>query len=160
MTDTLEFGPLFRPGERNIAGSGYKSERRSLDFVVNGQSLFKLLRAANRDLVGALGWGQPSWQRVLIDQLLLRAAAPIPGGRQPLFVCAECGDLGCGALTAQVQRAGATVVWRDFKFENNYDPSMTDAASFGDIGPFAFEWTKYQQLLETTLAETPTGQAG
>jgi hypothetical protein len=30
----------------------------------------------------------------------------------PLYVCAECGDLGCGGVTAVVELTPDTVLWR------------------------------------------------
>jgi hypothetical protein len=32
-----------------------------------------------------------------VDRLLLMSDADFPNDRRSLFVCAECGDLGCGA---------------------------------------------------------------
>jgi hypothetical protein len=37
-----------------------------------------------------------------ISRLLLSEKADLPNGRRSFFVCSECGDLGCGAITAVV----------------------------------------------------------
>ena len=64
-----------------------------------------------------------------------------------LYVCAECGDLGCGAITALVQRTPDGFVWRDFVFEDNYDASITGAESYRAVGPFVFNKTEYWRVL-------------
>lgn len=45
--------------------------------------------------------------------------APLPEGRASLYICAECGDMGCGGVTAVIERAADTVVWRDFGYQND-----------------------------------------
>jgi hypothetical protein len=44
-----------------------------------------------------------------------------------MYVCAECGDLGCGAVTAAVEVGDDKVVWRDFGYQNNYEPKEVAA---------------------------------
>jgi hypothetical protein len=56
-----------------------------------------------------------------VDRLLLTSEADFPNERRSLFVCAECGDLGCGAVTLSVTRVGGKVVWSDFGYENTYE---------------------------------------
>jgi hypothetical protein len=133
ITSSLELHWSVRPG-----GDG-RTERRYLDFVVDGISLYDRLRAGDR--VTALGCWLRDSEREHIEQLLSGS------GRVPLYVCAECGDLGCGAVTVQVERTPEGFVWRDFALENNYDDTMKDAAPYRTVGPFLFNKTEYWQLL-------------
>jgi hypothetical protein len=64
-----------------------------------------------------------------------------------LFVCAECGDLGCGALTVQIAVTDGGIVWRDFAHENDYDPDMTERERFRAVGPFVFDAAQYAEAL-------------
>src|ERR1044071_8719053 len=121
-TSNLELHWRIRPG-----GDG-RTERRYLDFVVDGESLYDQLPVG--DQVTPLGCWPPDSEREHIQQLLSAS------GRVPLYVCAECGDLGCGAITALVEWTSDGFVWSDFAFENNYDASITDAASYRAVGPF------------------------
>jgi hypothetical protein len=121
------------------AGGGGRTERRFLDFVVDGESLCDQLRVG--DHVTALGCWPPDSEREHIQQLLSAS------GRVPLYVCAECGDLRCGAITALVERTPEGFVWRDFAFENGSDATMTDMDSYRAIGPFVFHKTEYWQVL-------------
>jgi hypothetical protein len=119
-------------------GGGGRTERRFLDFVVNGVSLYDQLRVG--DQVTPLGCWPPDSEREHVQRLLSAS------GRVPLYVCAECGDLGCGAITALVERTPDGFVWSDFAFENNYDASITDAASYRAIGPFVFNKAEYWRV--------------
>ena len=119
-------------------GGGGRTERRSC-FLVDGVSLYDQLRVG--DQVTPLGCWLPDSEREYIQQLLAAS------GRVPLYVCAECGDLGCGAITALVERTPDGFVLRDFAFENNYDASITDAESYRAAGPFAFNRTEYWRVL-------------
>jgi hypothetical protein len=96
--------------------------------------------------VTALGCWPPDSERKHIQQLLSTS------GRIPLYVCAECGDLGCGAITVLVERTPDGFVWRDLAFENNYDASITDAESYRAVGPFVFNKTEYWQVLNKRAA--------
>ena len=64
-----------------------------------------------------------------------------------IYVCPECGDIGCGAITAQVEESDGFMIWRDFGYENNYDPSTPDLKKYTEVGPFWFEAAQYRQTL-------------
>src|SRR5262245_30383472 len=133
---------------RHRPGATGKHERHHIDFIVDGVSLFDLVGAGERDLVGLLGWRPHEEESPLLHELLLRAQAVLPAGRQMLFVCSECGDIGCGAITAQILEQGGRIVWREFAYENDYDPEMTDRVSFAQVGPFEFEAAQYRAALQ------------
>jgi hypothetical protein len=63
-----------------------------------------------------------------------------------LFVCPECGDLGCGAITVAISAHGDTITWSDFRYENNYDATIT--TRYADVGPFRFDAAAYRNALE------------
>jgi hypothetical protein len=73
----------------------------------------------------------------------------------PIYVCGECGDLGCGAITAIVERTPEGFVWRNFAFENNYDATMTDLEPYRGVGPFFFNEAEYLQALNERIAALP-----
>ena len=57
-------------------------------------------------------------------------------GESASNVCSECGDIGCGAITAIIEITDKTVIWRDFGYENDY--SQPDLFNYKEIGPFTF----------------------
>jgi hypothetical protein len=81
-----------------------------------------------------------------VGRLLLNERADLPNDRRSFFVCSECGDLGCGAITAVVERKGETITWKTFGYENTYeDKIMLDA--YSSVGPFTFTATAYEAAL-------------
>lgn len=145
--------PAFELRWRTQAGGGGRTGRRYLDFVVDGASLQDLLRAGGQ--VTPLGCWSAEAERESIRQLLCRAPASSQSGRVPIYVCAECGDLGCGAVTVAVERTPEGFVWRDFAYENASDPAMIDLDSFGGTGPFLFDKTAYWQVLNERASGLP-----
>jgi hypothetical protein len=136
-TSSLELQWKLRPV------GGMSTERRYLDFVVNGTSLYDLLELG--DQVSALGSWPPDFERGHIQQLL---SAP---GRAALYVCAGCSGLDCGALTVYIERKREGFVWRDFAFGTSYEATKRDLDSCRGAGPFMFNKTEYWQLFNDRL---------
>lgn len=136
-------------------GGGGKTERTYLDFLVDGCSLGELLEVGDR--ISDLGWAGLKHDAQTVQTLLLKAPSPLQTGRVMLYVCAECGDIGCGAVTAQMEKTAEHFVWRDFGFENDYDPATPELKSYQKIGPFFFDKTDYWQALthRPNTAESP-----
>jgi len=151
--NTLSFARLIRTGSgdwtRRIGP--YKTERNHLDFLIDGVSLYGVSKAGARDLIGLLGWSPAEDDQISINRLLLVERPDLANVRQSIFVCAECGDIACGAITAEIQRVAGTYVWSNFAFENNYDEAMTDRDSFAHVGPFAFDAEQYSTSLKDAL---------
>lgn len=133
-----------------VRSGGGRTERRFLDFVVDGVSLYD--RMGVGDQVTALGCWAPVFERRYIQQLLVQKAPESPSGRVPLYLCGECGDLGCGTVSALVERASEGFVWRDFAFEHSSDAKPIDASSYRGVGPFMFNKAEYWQLLNERAA--------
>jgi hypothetical protein len=82
-------------------------QRRFLDFIVDGRSLYEWHGA---DLIGCLGWADDA----LAAARLLRDAPPDLGNRTSIYICPVCGDLDCGALSVRITREGKEIVWSGF----------------------------------------------
>jgi hypothetical protein len=63
-----------------------------------------------------------------------------------LYVCPECGDLDCGAVSLVVERGPAVVIWRDFAFQSTREGGAQRAGLEG-VGPFVFAGREYHDLL-------------
>jgi hypothetical protein len=87
-----------------------------------------------------------------VDRLLLKSEADLPDDRRSLFVCAECGDLGCGAITLSVKQVDDSVVWCDFGYENNYEAGVW-RDDYKDVGPFEFDFHQYESALLDAVAQ-------
>lgn len=129
-------------------GGGGATARRYVDFVVDNHSLFELITG---DLIGRLGWGANEMDRDSVDVLLLKKQPDLPNGRCLLYVCPECGDIGCGALTVRIEKIGEHFVWKEFGYENNYDDRMPLLQGYNHIGPFFFDKHQYFHVLNNYL---------
>lgn len=134
-----------RPYE-SLGSRAHKSEREFMDFVIDGQSLWELCKIEGLDNISCI-W-LPRVDEAAVKRLLLLEPADFPEGRVSLYVCAECGDIGCGAVSVRIAMDGDSVTWCDFAYQNNYDDSMTHSlGSFADIDPVSFEKNEYHNLL-------------
>ncbi len=145
MDSILKLTPLIREGAQNANGT-YKSKRHFLDFVVDGKSLWEAL-GKRHDMVSILCAEHSADETAkAVGRLLLDQKADLPDDRRSFFVCSECGDLGCGAITAVIERQAETITWKAFGYENTYeDKILIDA--FSTVGPFTFDATAYQRTL-------------
>lgn len=137
-TSTLDIVWTTRSG-----GSG-RTERRFLDFVIDGMPLWSRI---NADFISPFGWLGADEQETSIRRLLRKTPPDMHDGRTTLYICPECGDLGCGAVTLLVQREMDVIVWKDFGVQNNYE-DVVHTDGFHDIGPFSFNEGQYYELFE------------
>jgi hypothetical protein len=126
-TNVLAHREMLRPGSRSQ--HGFQTRRLSVDFIVDGRSLLETLDGQQRtrsDLMGCLVAGYPEANAATRLRLLGRRKPGSPEGRVLLYICPECGDVGCGAYGARVQRRGGRVIWRDFARESAGDTIRGD----------------------------------
>jgi hypothetical protein len=145
----LGLAPLHRPGSHRSGGISV-AERWTWDFVVDGQPLSRVIRA---DVAGALGWGDAAWEASIADKLLRRTDPDLPPDRIALYVCPECGDLSCGALTAAVAAEDDTIVWHNFRWERDWEGAPDDGPLA--LGPFRFDRGAYTRLLQMVVGLRP-----
>jgi hypothetical protein len=118
--------------------SGSTRKIISVDFMIRRGSLLALLNAAHgcdSGLVGRLWAGADGENERVIMKLLDRADPDTPEGRVLLYICPECGDIGCGAFSVRVSRDADGYCWTDFAYDNGRDApkplSLPKAFSFG-----------------------------
>jgi len=145
--DTIATAHLFRQGYSK--GGITKQERHSVDFVINGNSLFTATHADKKDMCGRFSAETKNWNQESARAFLLEGDPDegLDNQRFMVFVCSECGDLGCGAITCEISRDGDSVIWQHFAYENGYDPKMTDLDSYSHIGPFCFHEDEYRRVI-------------
>lgn len=152
MKETLDIALLHRPGEKDR--HGFKSERWSIDFLVAGRSLFRLLNGHHKDLSGAFlarrdrVFRRTQGNAAARELFNIRTAST----RLLLYVCPECGDLACGALTCEGSRVSDTIVWSNFGFETGIIEYPADFASYAEIGPFEFDARQYAEAIVRAAA--------
>ncbi|OSZ58085.1 oxidoreductase [Streptomyces pharetrae CZA14] len=148
---TFGLAPAMRAGGV-LAGGAYQAHRDFVDFVVDGRSL--LFRLSDLDAVSPLAADvPPAIFTAQVRALLLEAGAPLPGGRYVVYGCPECADLGCGAVTAVIERDGDDYVWRDFAWQTEERADL-NLNGYHGMGPFRFRGEEYRAALRSLLDGT------
>jgi len=101
-------------------------------------------------MVSCLGWFVPEENAKAARRLLLEEAADLPDNRRTLYVCPECGDIGCGAVSLVVERVEDKIIWRDFGYENNYE-EVVRTEGYENVGPFVFDRAEYEEAIKKAL---------
>jgi predicted RNA-binding Zn-ribbon protein involved in translation (DUF1610 family) len=130
--------------KRRTGGDG-KTQRDYLDFVIDGESLSEKIGG---DLISCLGWLAAEENAEAANRIMLKAASELPGSRYALYVCPECGELGCGAVTAIIERVNDKIIWRDFAFQNDYDGEKQPVK---EVDKFIFDRAQYRNALRSAL---------
>jgi hypothetical protein len=129
--------------DRLITGP-MQTPRRFLDYTVGGEGL--LDERLRRDLVSCLGWFEPEEDEAAAQRLLLDATPDIED-RVAIYVCAECGDVYRGALTAIIERRGDEIVWRDLADSTfDWDADRWDHEPLAH-GELRFHASEYQTVI-------------
>lgn len=121
-----------------------QSERDFLDFVINDVFLSEKFG----DVVSGIGCFRQSESEKTIRRILLEEPADFPNNRRSLYICPECGDLGCGAVSIIIEQRENKIIWRDFGYENNYS---NDIMEYEKIGSFIFDKKEYEKVLTRAL---------
>ena len=149
MPNELSHKLLVRPS--SSSGRISTAASTSADFLVDGKSLLGILvreHGGHGDFMGVFVKGFREAQAGVARQLRLQAAPSSDSGRVLLYICPECGDIGCGAYSAKVGRDQGTYSWSDFAYENGYE----DPRPLERVGPFAFEANQYEAAIASASA--------
>jgi len=130
---------------RRRQGGGGRTQRDYLDFIVDGQSLSDLLRVD--DCIGCLGWLKPEREQNMVDGLMVKNPSELGNDRYAIYVCPECGRMGCGAYTAVIRETADSYYWEHFGFEVDYSDWLSRFKEFENVGPFRFEKDEYIRVL-------------
>ncbi|WAU83842.1 oxidoreductase [Streptomyces sp. Qhu-G9] len=150
---TFGLAPAMRAGGV-LANGDYQAHRDFVDFIVDGRPL--LYQLSDLDAVSPLASDvPPAIFTAQVRSLLLEADPPLEGGRYVIYGCPECEDLGCGAVTAVIDRHDDDFVWRDFAWQTDEQADL-ERNGYHGIGPFLFRGDEYRAALGSLL----TGTAG
>ncbi|MFE6332358.1 oxidoreductase [Streptomyces sp. NPDC057806] len=151
---TFGLAPAMRAGGV-LANGDYQVHRDFVDFIVEGRPL--LFQLSDLDAVSPLASDvPPAIFTAQVRGLLLEADPPLPDGRYVIYGCPECESLGCGAVTAAIDRAGDDFVWRDFAWQTDERADL-ERNGYHGIGPFRFRGAEYRAALASLLEAAPGG---
>jgi hypothetical protein len=105
-----------------------KEGRRFLDYAIDGDALYPQMLRRGFDTITPLWLDGPTSHAIeSIERLLGARPGDAPYGRVSVYVCAECGDLGCGAVTVRLIVSVKSVEWREWGRQNNYEDDVSYA---------------------------------
>ena len=138
------------------ADGSVKSHVTYLDFTVDGERLFSRLNDLTADGLDFVGVIQDSWPVeavASIERLLDEAPGDLPDGRTSLYICPECGDLGCGAVTASLEFGTDYVTWHDLAWQADYDDEVSALGEESASVSVTFARKDYEDVLRAQLVE-------
>jgi hypothetical protein len=128
-------------------GGATKSERIYVDFLIDGEPLSEILETREMDMIGAIGISEHlDFELRMIKEFRLTTPPMLDNGRTIIYGCAECLDIGCGAITAGIEEKDGRIVWSRFAYENGY--AETDFEEYGQLGPYQFDSKQYHEELK------------
>lgn len=133
---------------------GRRHRHHFLDFVIDGTSLLEVAEQQDRMVTNLSSAWRTSSVRAAIENLLGRGAADgLGSGRVALLVCPECGDLGCGQVTAELVVTDHAVMWADFRWESGWEePESWDLLT----GSVTFDRSQYEAVLGSAAKRVAT----
>jgi hypothetical protein len=147
---------MFRPAEFSVRRSWWGTLPLR-EFLIDGNPLQHFFRKVERNrvplldtCVSPLGWLDAAGSQVSLARFLPDGPADFPNGHRAILVCRECGDFGCGALTARIASVGGEIVWSDWLWQVDYDDSMRDDFD-RRIPAFAFARDAYLRVLRDAV---------
>ncbi|AXF05025.1 hypothetical protein CUJ88_42620 [Paraburkholderia hospita] len=147
---------LHRPATSSLHGATCV-ERTSADFLIDHRSLLELLvqrAGGHSDFMGCFVNGYVEECQRARTRLLGISLQSGTESRVLLYICPECGDVGCGAYSAVVRRDATSYLWRSFA----YQTSERDLNVLDMPGPFVFEASHYETaVLAAAAFDAPDG---
>lgn len=147
--DTIDI--IFHPQEGWYSPpSGDSLGRFTVDFVVNGDSLYSLLNVARYGHAGRFAADSPDRNQEAADIFLLKKPPDIEG-RVILYKCSLCADSNCGVFLVKIIRSDHGYVWSEFGFDQGWGDNQfpqLDLESYKGIGPFTFDTKTYEQTIK------------
>ncbi len=119
-----------------------QSPREYFDFIVSGNSLKTILNIETADFITLFCWDiiNREYKNHILNVFRLKEKSPLESGRVMIYVCAECGDIGCGAITASLKDFGDRIIWSDFGYETDYG-GITE--TYDQVKPIEFNRASY-----------------
>jgi hypothetical protein len=153
--DILTYNWDIRQGVQN-GTQIHKHQRKYIDFIVSGHLLSETFETKNKDMISSFGWSTNiEYENRTIKEFLKQEKTELETGRTILYCCAECGDIGCGAITTEIIETEDKIIWRNFAYENGSEE--TDFNEYKNICQFEFDKEQYANEfhnISEELAET------
>lgn len=92
------------------------------DFIISGKSLREYLGLKDYQSATPLNsWFIKMYMIQSLKEFRLQNKTELPGNRLHLYVCADCGEIDCGAVTVEIIDKGDRIVWTKFANQSDKD---------------------------------------
>ena len=120
------------------------------DILIDNKSIFDELESDENNACILGFYNDKNLNIDIVNQFLKTKDSELQTGRIMLLVCRECGDIGCGSITLEIQKNEDSYVWKNFAHENDsFELIETD---FLDIEPKEFSKNEYENALNDLKA--------
>jgi hypothetical protein len=110
------------------------------EYYVSGQSLKEYLGISDNNEVSPFGWfNNKQSQKESLQQIRMQIRSELINRRVMLYICAACGDIGCGAFTVKIEDKGDIIVWKDFAYTRDKE----EVGELIDVPPLEFDRQVY-----------------
>lgn len=141
----MTFQDAIRPGS---SSNGCTSvERRFADFQIDERSLLEILVTADgghSDYMSGFVSGYLEQSLRFADNLIRCDQPQAEPCRVVIYICPECGDIGCGAYSVQIRSVSGEIIWEEFAYENGYEEPRVIV----DVGPYIFSSAPYVRAIK------------
>ena len=146
MSNELRLAPRDRLLEE--VDWGDQTPRSVLDFEVDGDSLYDVVVRLGMDYISPLWLDADAAEQTgaVVERLLGAAPADLPGSRVAVFVCPECLDLGCGAVTVERTITDQRVRWANWAHQTDDDQTL-DTSEVSGSRDLEFDRAAYERTL-------------
>ena len=95
--------------------------------------------------IGKFGWKtNPDFEISEFNDFEIGIKSRMENGFFSAYVCAECGDEGCGAVMFRIEKTENIVKWTDFVWSDGYPESEDEPDEKIDIKPIIFDNKEYE----------------
>jgi hypothetical protein len=132
--------------EEKIGGNIIKHGVKTIDFIIDGKSLFEILIRnydGHNDYMCCFGKGLKKINENSKNKLLFKTQPETENGRYLIYFCPECADIGCGAFCCKIKKENGIYKWNDFAYEKGDE----EVFLINNIGTFNFNENYYEELI-------------
>lgn len=133
----------------NLTLSQFTGGNLFYEFDIDDVPLSNLLQVGLKELTGMFT-PEAADSGYFVSQIA-KYIGRMPTDRILLYVCSDCGDISCGALSAKIDFTENKIIWSDFAYEN----SIEIVERYPEVGPFEFSKEEYS----ATFLSIATDQA-
>jgi hypothetical protein len=115
-------------------------DKQYAEFMISGESLKNYLGIPEDKTVTSIGFFEnKELEKIALNEFRLKQKTRLLGGRVELYICDDCGDIGCGSVTVKIIDGGDEIIWSDFAYQSSSD----EVVEYIKVDDIVFERKKY-----------------